>query len=50
MTTEYTILACLEEAHGSLVAAATEAHLAKHPEAENISRLIDALEEIDIRV
>ena len=39
-----------EEAHGALVAAAKEAHLAKHPEAENISKLIDALEDIDLEI
>ena len=49
-TTEYTIMACFEEAHGALVAAAKEAHLAKHPEAKNISKLIDNLEDIDMRI
>ena len=48
-TTEYDLMACFEEAHGALVAAAKIAHLEKHPEAENISKLIDALEEIDLR-
>lgn len=49
-TTEYDLMACFEEAHGALVAAAKIAHLAKHPEAENISKLIDALEDIDLKV
>ena len=49
-TTEYTLMNYFEEAHGALVAAAKEAHLEKHPEAENISRLIDALEDIDLEV
>ena len=49
-TTEYTLMACFEEAHGALVAAAKEAHLAKHPQAEAISKLIDALEDIDLEV
>lgn len=44
-TTEY-LVNCLDEAHGSLVAAAKIAHLEKHPEAEAISKLIDALEDI----
>lgn len=48
-TTEYDLLACFEEAHGALVTAAKIAHLEKHPEAENISKLIDALEDIDLR-
>ena len=49
-TTEYDLMGCFEEAHGALVAAAKEAHLAKHPQAEAISKLIDALEEIDLRI
>ncbi len=49
-TTEYTLMNCFEEAHGALVAAAKEAHLAKHPQAEAISKLIDALEDIDLEV
>ena len=49
-TIEYDLMACFEEAHGALVAAAKIAHLEKHPEAENISKLIDALEEIDLKV
>ena len=49
-TTEYDLMTCFEEAHGALVAAAKIAHLEKHPEAENISKLIDALEEIDLKV
>ena len=48
-TTEYTLMNYFEEAHGALVAAAKEAHLEKHPQAEAISKLIDALEEIDLR-
>lgn len=49
-TTEYTLMNYFEEAHGALVAAAKEAHLAKHPQAEAISKLIDALEDIDLEV
>jgi len=49
-TTEYTIMACFEEAHGALVAAAKEAHLANHPEAGSISKLIDCLEDIDLKI
>jgi len=49
-TTEYTLMTCFEEAHGALVAAAKAAHLTKHPEAEAISKLIDALEDIDLKV
>ena len=45
-TTEYDLMTCFEEAHGALVAAAKIAHLEKHPEAKNISKLIDALEDI----
>ena len=40
----------VEEAHGALVAAAKEAHLANHPQAKSISKLIDALEDIDLEV
>lgn len=39
----------LEEAHGTLVSAAKEAHLTEHPQAEAISKLIDALEDIDLK-
>ena len=39
-----------DEAHGSLVMAAKVAHFEKHPEAQNISKLIDALEEISLTV
>jgi len=39
-----------DEAHGSLVMAAKVAHFEKHPEAQNISKLIDALEEIGLKV
>lgn len=49
-TTEYDLMTCFEEAHGALVAAAKIAHLEKHPEAENISKLIDALEDIYLKV
>jgi hypothetical protein len=45
MTTEATLINYFEEAHGALVMAAKVAHLEKHPEAENISRLIDVLED-----
>jgi hypothetical protein len=48
-TTEY-LVNCLDEAHGSLVAAAKIAHLEKHPEAAAISKLIDALEDIHCNV
>ena len=36
----------LEDAHASLVQAAKIAHLTKSAEADNISKLIDSLEEI----
>jgi len=49
-TTEYELMECFEQAHDALVAAAKIAHLEKHPEAESISKLIDALEDIDLRV
>lgn len=49
-TVDFTLMVCIEEAHGALVTAAKEAHLANHPEAESISRLIDTLEEIDRRI
>lgn len=47
---EVSLMNYFEEAHHALVLAAKIAHLEKHPEAENISKLIDSLEEIDIRV
>jgi hypothetical protein len=43
-----TLSSYLESAHGTLVQAAKIAHLERHPEAENISKLIDDLEEIDL--
>ena len=43
---EYELMECLDQAHGALVAAAKNAHLEKHPEAEAISKLIDQLEDI----
>jgi len=46
---ETTLMDHFEEAHHALVLAAKIAHLQKHPEAENISKLIDSLEEISIR-
>jgi hypothetical protein len=49
-TTEYDLMGCFEQAHDALVAAAKIAHLDKHPEAEAISKLIDALEDIDLKV
>lgn len=49
-TTKYYLVNCLDEAHGSLVAAAKIAHLDKHPAAAAISRLIDQLEEINCDV
>jgi len=49
-TTEHTLMNYVEEAHGALVAAAKEAHLANHPQAKSISKLIDALEDIDLEV
>ena len=49
-TTEYDLMACFEEAHGALVAAAKIAHLENHPEAAAISKLIDDLEDIDCNV
>ena len=49
-TTEYDLMACFEQAHDALVAAAKIAHLDKHPEAAAISKLIDQLEEIDCEV
>ena len=48
-TTEY-LVNCLDEAHGSLVAAAKIAHLEKHPEAVAISKLIDTLEDILVNI
>ena len=49
-TTEYELMCCFEQAHDALVAAAKIAHLDKHPEAAAISKLIDALEDIDLKV
>ena len=49
-TTEYDLMGCFEQAHDALVAAAKIAHLDKHPEAVAISKLIDALEDIDLKV
>ena len=49
-TTEYDLMGCFEQAHDALVAAAKIAHLNKHPEAAAISKLIDDLEEIDLKV
>jgi hypothetical protein len=49
-TTEYDLMGCFEQAHDALVAAAKIAHLDKHPEAAAISKLIDALEDIDLKV
>jgi hypothetical protein len=49
-TTEYDLMGCFEQAHDALVAAAKIAHLDKHPEAKAISRLIDKLEDIDLKV
>lgn len=43
-----TLSSYLESAHDILVQAAKIAHLERHPEAENISKLIDDLEEIDL--
>ena len=50
MTTKATLMNYFEEAHGALVMAAKVAHLEKHPEAENISKLIDALEDQIIKL
>jgi hypothetical protein len=47
---EVSLLNYVEEAHHSLVMAAKIAHLEKHPEAQNISKLIDQLEEIISRL
>lgn len=47
---ELSLMNYFDEAHGALVMAAKIAHLEKHPEAENISKLIDMLEEIGIAV
>jgi hypothetical protein len=47
---EYELMECFEQAHDALVAAAKIAHLEKHPEADSISKLIDALEDIDCKV
>lgn len=49
-TTEYDLMCCFEQAHDALVAAARIAHLENHPEATAISKLIDALEDIDFKV
>ena len=49
-TTEYELMCCFEQAHDALVAAAKIAHHDKHPEAAAISKLIDALEDIDCNV
>jgi hypothetical protein len=49
-TTEYDLMGCFEQAHDALVAAAKIAHLDKHPEEAAISELIDALEDIDLKV
>ena len=49
-TTEYDLMGCFEQAHDALVAAAKIAHLDKHPEAIAISKLIDDLEDIDLKV
>jgi hypothetical protein len=49
-TTEYELMCCFEQAHEALVAAAKIAHLEKHSEAEAISKLIDELEDIDLKV
>jgi hypothetical protein len=49
-TTEYDLMCCFEQAHDALVAAAKIAHLDKHPEALAISKLIDTLEDIDLKV
>lgn len=48
--TEYELMACFEQAHEALVAATKIAHLDSHPEAAAISKLIDALEDIDLKV
>ena len=48
--TEVSLMNNFDEAHSTLVQAAKIAHLNKHPEAQNISRLIDALEDIVLRV
>ena len=48
--TEYDLMGCFEQAHDALVAAAKIAHLDKHPEAIAISKLIDDLEDIDLKV
>ena len=48
--TEYDLMGCFEQAHDALVFAAKIAHLEKHPEAAAISKLIDALEDIDLKV
>ena len=50
MITKNTLLNYLEEAHGTLVSAAKEAHLVKHPQAEAISKLINALEGIIVEL
>lgn len=47
---EVTLMNYFEEAHHSLVMAAKVAHLSEHPEAVNISKLIDSLEEISLKV
>lgn len=49
-TTDFTIMNYFEIAHDALVQAAKIAHLERHPEAENISSLIDKLEDIDLSV
>ena len=48
--TEHELIGCFEDAHRALVEAAKIAHLAKHPEAQAISKLVDSLEEIVGRV
>lgn len=47
---DLSLMSYLENAHSDLVQAAKIAHLEKHPEAENLSQLIDSLEEIDCRL
>jgi hypothetical protein len=47
---ELSLMSYFDEAHSSLVMAAEVAHFEKHPEAQNISELIDTLEEIILKV
>lgn len=48
MTDNNTLMDYLEEDQGALVSAAKEAYVSDHPQAEAISKLIDALEKIMI--